>query len=356
MKKTKEINALAKQLQQPESKVILDEMTGIAESPEYQKSAPPETQSQLTSAIQAAKELYQTEAKKNDWLEVAQTLAGAVAQFGAAQQAGDRYVSRPQIAPNTDWAGRTNRARGDYLESARQAEAAANTTRQSWQDTEAGKKEQYGRTWDPLRERLRNAQQIEGDEARFSREELRDAARDKKAKEQSDLAERKFEDQKLLDEEKRLIEKEKAGLVLANSLTNDSDLSKKNREKIAASYSAQAGAAGIDPNVLVDIAEQSKDSGIFGTGILRGEDKKKKSQLIQEQVLAPIRTQLDAIRQKRDALRTGKSPVQQTQTPVESQEKAAKRDPQIEQYATQNKLDYEAAKKVLVGRGYKPAE
>jgi len=324
-KKSSEITSLAKQLQKPESKVILDEMSTMAESEEYKRSAPPETQGQLTSAIQAAKELYQQEATKNDWLDVAQTLAGAVAQLGAAQQAGDKYTSRPVISANTDWAGRTARAQRDYLESVRQAEQSAESTRRGWQDTEAMKKADYAQQYQPLSERLRNAQQIESDASREAREAAREGKREAKEQERSDLQERKFQDQDLAKQEQEIKKQETAALTIANQLVNDPDMKNADRAKIQAKYGAVAAQAGIDPQVLADIGEQAKDQGLLGMGIFRKEDKEKKAQLIQEQVLTPIRTQLDAIRQKRESLRRVGNPTaagQEAQAPVQSQQKA----------------------------------
>jgi hypothetical protein len=210
VKKSKDITKLAKELQSPESKVVLDEMTSLTESPEYQRSTPPETQGQLTSAIQAAREMYTKEANKNDWLEVAQTLAGAVAQYGGAQAAGNRYTS--QVNPNAgniDYGSRTSRAQKDYMETVRQAEGESGRTRQQWEDTEAQKRGAYGQTYEPLKERLRNAQQIESDAERAKREAGMESQREGKEAKRNDLQEKKME---LSEAEKKRLEESGVGI------------------------------------------------------------------------------------------------------------------------------------------------
>ena len=332
LKDQDEIKNLAKELKKPESAAYLDEMRQLAESPEYQKTTPPDTQATLKDAITRAEGLYNERATTNDWLEVAQTLGRAVAQFGAAQhgQQTGRDMSNLNMGGTIDYGARTDRALRESQNSIRQAGDLADRTRQGWQDEEATKKGNYGQREDYLKSALKNAQEVEGDEARFKRQQTLDSQRDSRTKSQSDLAERKFEDSKLASEEVSLAKQLQQARTLANQVINDPEVSKKSRDRIKEKYASSAAAAGIDPEVLADIAEQSKDEGVLGTGFFRGEKKEKnaagkevpvKSRLIEEQVIGPIKTMLDSVKQKREALRSRQAgqPVSQSNgTPSEN--------------------------------------
>lgn len=348
-KKSKDITQLAKQLQQPESKTILDEMSSMAESPEYKRNAPPETQGQLASALQQAKDMYDREATKNEWLEVAQSLAGAVAQYGAARQAGDKYASTfNPAAGNVDFSARTERARKDYGESVRQAETAAEATRRRWQDLESQREGEYKQTFLPLSERLRNAQQIESDAERFKREQLQEGQRagreDKRENLQLQRLQAQDYDKQIQDAQKKL----NSQMTLAATMANSKELKGADARKLEATYGKLAGEAGVD---LAELQATNKPGKLWGTN----PDPAARKQLLDSKI-EETRNLLDSLKKnKASLLQTKSSSGQEPQSPVESP-KAPSKDPQIQQYADQNKLDYEQAKKVLVGRGYQPKE
>lgn len=75
-----------------------------------------EAQKQLVERLREARDIYDTRATRNDWLEVAQNLAQAVARYGAAQQGLKSGVDMtiPE-GMRTDYGARTEGARKDYM-------------------------------------------------------------------------------------------------------------------------------------------------------------------------------------------------------------------------------------------------
>lgn len=351
-KKSSEITSLAKELAQPESKTILDDMTTMADSPEYQRSTPPETQGKLTAAIQAAKELHQREATKNDWLDVAQTLAGAVAQFGAARSGlrTGRDMSNIAMSPNTDWAGRTARSQRDYLETVRQAEQGAEAERRNWADTETTKKQDYSQKYEPLKERLRNAQQLESDEERARREAGLEGTREKKEQSRNDLQERRMELAELTNQEKVAREQLKARQTLVNQLQQE-DLSTKDQKKLEAKYGSLAASGNVDlPQLQTELSSTDKPGKLWGTN----PDPEARKSLLSSKVLE-TKNLLDSIAARKKEL-LGQAAPASVQSAEGKTSPSPGKDSQVEQYAKQYNLDYEQAKKVLVGRGYQPKE
>lgn len=356
-----EVTDLAKKLKSPESKVYLDQMRQLSESPEYQRSVPPDTSSNLKSALDKAQQMYDKKATTNEWLEVAQTLGRAVAQFGAARagMAGGNRANMANLdmgAP-IDYGARTDRAFREYQQSLRSAGDEADRARQNYLDTETARQAGYGKREDYLKSALKNAQEIEGDEARFRRTQELERQRAGLSAASADRAERKMQLSELSRQEGSLQKQLQEAQSLANTMLSDEDLTKKSKDKLQEKYGAQAARAGIDPSVLAEISEQSKDEGILGTGLLRGEDKKKKASLVNEKVMAPLRNMLDSIQSRKKELLRGGAPVEQAEPRKATEAPASSgADPKIQQYADQYKLSYEQAKKILAGRGYTPAE
>lgn len=326
-KKSKDITKMAKDLSQPESKVILDEMSQLAEAPEYTRTVPPDTRQNLRDTIQQAREMYEKEATKNDWLDLAQTLAGAVTQFSAAQAGmkSGHNMSRLNIMPNSDWAGRTERARKDYLSKVDQEKSLSDMTRQDWQDSELVKQGEYKKVQEPLSARLKNAQEIEGDEARFNREKSLAGEREKRDNDRIDNTNKRLEYQSLETEikslSKTLQDAERAADTAINRILNDK-ASSKDAKKYAAQNPELLAKGGITADVWSDIVEKSKDEGVLGTGFLRGENKETMARLAKEaskNYLDGIEKQIDDLRAKQQGT-LGKSDtaLQPAATPVQS--------------------------------------
>lgn len=345
---------LASELKLRSSQEYLNDLEALSADPQYSRGVPSETQKSLQSAIQQAKQARNEALTRNEWLEVAQTLGRAVAQFGAAQQGlrTGRDMSNLNMGPNIDYGARSDREQRIFEEERRGLESLSEQERRA-KDAEYSKKEGY------LREALRTSREREGDEERMKRAELaereranREVGREKdrltrEDKNKSEL-ERKLELAELNKQENTLQKQLRSAQTLANTLATDDDLTSKSKNKLAEKYGSLAADAGIDPAALQNIGERSMGEGVLGTGLFRKEDKQKKAALMSEEVVAPIRNMLDAIQARKRELAGG---VTRKETL-----NGSPNDPKIEEYAKQYKLDYDAAKKVLVGRGYKPAE
>ena len=76
-----------------------------------QYKAPESTTKDLRSKLEEA---YNSKITRNDWAELATTLANAVAQYGSAHQAGDKYSGGIKFAPGVDYGARSDRAFREY--------------------------------------------------------------------------------------------------------------------------------------------------------------------------------------------------------------------------------------------------
>lgn len=76
-----------------------------------QYKAPESTTKDLRSKLEEA---YNSKITRNDWAELATTLANAVAQYGSAHQAGDKYSGGIKFAPGVDYGARSDRAFKEY--------------------------------------------------------------------------------------------------------------------------------------------------------------------------------------------------------------------------------------------------
>lgn len=315
-------NALAKQLQRPESKDYLDQLDQLSTDPQYNRGVPDDSRKTLQDAIANAKSAYEAKVNQNEWLDVAQTLGRAVAQFGAAQ-AGTRGgnkadMSQLNMGQPIDYNQRSNRAFQEYNQDLKNVGDTDAINRQQFADTAANKKEEYQRRAGYLDQALKSAREHENLESQETRTDSREKARvasEDRRMEQSDkrAGEREAQANKRMDlgdinkQEGELQKKLQAARSLANTVATDDDLHKKSKDKIAEKYGAISAQAGIDPDVLRQIGEQSKDEGFLGTGIFRGEDKEKKTKLLNDQVIAPIKNMLDAIQARKKELIRGRS-------------------------------------------------
>lgn len=318
--KTKSIpqNSLAQELQKPQADQYLQQLDELSKDQETARGVPDDTRQTLQDAVNQARQAYQDKVTQNEWQQVAQTLGNAVAQFGAAQSGmkSGRDMSNLNFGPGIDYNARSDRAFREYQTDLGNAANADAMNRQQFADTAASKKEQYGRREDYLKEALRTAREREQEGGRLARAQSsentqyrRDVARDAQKEGREDRrqvdAQRKMELQDLNKQELDLAGKLQAARSLANTMQSDDDLSNKSKEKLQSQYGAVAAKAGIDADQLAQIGEQSKDKGVLGTGILRREDKAKKSQLVNDQVVAPIKNMLDAIKQRKQQLISG---------------------------------------------------
>lgn len=369
-----EVKDLASKLKSPASQSLLQQMGKVANDPQFSATVPADTQATLKQALQDAKEAYNAKVNQNEWLDVAQTLGRAVAQFGAANagmRGGNRAdMSNLNMGHPIDYNSRSDRAFREYQQEIGNARDLDSLARQTSNDEQVRRKYELQRQQDFLDKGLRAAtegERFDTSEKNADRriqyqtaaERQRMDQQDKRASEREAMSNKRLDVTDLTKQENDLKSKLEAARALANEAVNDDDLNKKSRDEMAKKYGPLAAKAGVDPNDLAAIGEQSKNSGIFGTGFFRSEDKKKKSELLNQQVIGPIKNMLDAIQARKQSILRGINPEPATTPapiPDAAPAPAPSKDPKIQQYADQYKLSYDDAKKVLVGRGYKPAE
>lgn len=262
-----EISSLAERLQKPESKVIVDQMRVLAEDPSYAPSASPDTRKQLKETLDQARQMYDSQVSRNEWLEVAQNLGRAITSFGAAQQGmkTGRDMSNLSQGPAVDYGSRSERALRERGQSDREATLTEAADRQRFHDTEKQKSGEYGQKHDYLKSALKAALESEQEanklakygqveNAKLSQESRRD--KERADQEAARLAKewRMAEGQDILREEK----KEEAKSTLMDALLRE-DLSDKNKEKVMMRLGPTAAAAGVDLSAAIAQADKVKE-------------------------------------------------------------------------------------------------
>lgn len=307
---------------------IIQDYKNLANSEEFKVNAPEYTQKSLQDSIRKAEELYDKKATRNEWLEVAQTLSNALAQFGAASTAakGQSGVIDPTKF-NIDYGRRTDRALGEMQQQVRNQGQVFDAGQVDYRRALDEAKTRYERTADPLKLELGTVVKREDDERALTRDELRakqaaelealrqqetdkriasaekiaqqkeaaayerellrqrlqDEKENKKEESRSlkeTLDQNKLEYKELDNQEKQLRKEKAEAEALINDVLAKPDLSKKNREKIQAQLGQRAGKAGVDLPTLLDTIESDelprKDAGGI-RGVFGGKDIDKKA-------------------------------------------------------------------------------
>lgn len=308
------------------SQEYLDEYKALVEDPQFQRTAPPDTQKTLREAIDRAERLYQEKTDRNDWLEVAQILSRAGAQFAAAQSgmSSDRNMAGLQFGPGVDYGARNERAFREYSTQLRTAGDGADRSRQGFLDTDAARKENFGQKTGYLKEAIDTAKAREADTERYRRAEAaereragRDSARQTQQDQREDAREaarlRDLNLRDLASEEKDLEAQLKARQTLVNQMLQEGDLSSKSVNKLQEKYGALAAQAGVD---LAQLREQLEREG-SKPGVLWGTnpDPEKQQQILSGKI-QEVRSLLDAVKtRKSQLLQPGGAPQGDTPAP-----------------------------------------
>lgn len=270
----------------------LQKLQAIDNDPKFQSVAPPSTRDSLREAIQNANELYSSQSNKNDWLQVAQTLGRAVAQFGAAQQAsasGNKFVGAAPMGQAIDYQAKNDRAASDRNQAIRDAYKDSELSRQDYLDADRSNKENYAMQHDYLTKGLdvssknaalntsetnanRRADTSEANSrARLEQQARIDADREKQRQVFENDKMQRFETtdrrKRLDDEEKALQPQVTAGLELASDQGLKEALSNKEGDKLQTKFGALAGKANVDLTSAMNKYEElapKKDRTLLG--------------------------------------------------------------------------------------------
>jgi hypothetical protein len=334
----------------------------LLNDPQYQISAPPESKATLAAAVDKARENYKTETNKNDWLEVAQMLGRAGAQY-AAGRAGENTGRdmNLNLAPGIDYEKRNVRAEGLYGTETKNAENLTNQERLDYANSEKAKEEQLRRRTGFLEANIKNrqepeikaatiqgAQDVESVKAAAERERLRH----KQAEDDARLSEQEKKDElRDLDrQEKSLADKLKARIALTTQLGQEDDLGSKEVGKLQEKYGSLAGAGDLDLGQLQDeMSKATKPGMLWGTN----PDPEKQHKVLQEHV-DEVRNMLQGIAQRKQELLSktkggGSSvpPPQKSQAPAGKVSRA-----QLTEYSKAHSMAEPAAADFLKSQGY----
>lgn len=255
------------------SQAKLDELEKLSSA--YEEKAPPDQTASLNEAISQARNNYQDEKQRNEWLEVAQTLARTVAQYGAAKSGlnSGRDMSNLNMGQAIDYGARTDRAQKQFGSEAGIAKDAAASSRQAFLDKANAAEGTYKAKSGSLQFQAKELGDRESDAAKsgrsayeFSVRENNENNREKARSSREDLQRQKMEVDENNKEIKDATAKAKAKQDLISSIMQEEDISSpKGREKAQLKYSRLAGEAGIDlTEVMAKLQEaEDKQPGFF---------------------------------------------------------------------------------------------
>ncbi len=293
-------------LDSPAAQSYLTDLGALSEK--YAPSAPPETQKSLADAVSKANELYKAQANKNEWLEVAQILGRAGAQYAAAQAGmanGGQYgrnMAALDPGAGIDYNARTERAARDRAQSVNEAKDLATTERQNYEDAQKSGAHKYEASKDYLHQGLGAALKEEADRTseknaneRAARavtgEDLRDARAIRAAKlHELDI------------EQKAAGEEDAARKAIANQFLTAGDMSGKSLKKLQETQPQLAAKAGVDLQAVANQMEQQETVRPKWMGGKSGEEETAGKRSILDAILGESSKKLADIKARREAL------------------------------------------------------
>ena len=277
---------------------------------------------------QQALDLYNRAQTRNEWSEVAQTLARAVAQFGAAQgQGGKRDMSNLPMGPGIDYEARSARAQRDYEHSIGDINATSDRDIKKQMMQQEADRYQTGLEKQARQEALQNKQY----DLNSRKADISEANLNKRAEQaEVNLASREntaalnAEGKTLAGQEQEAGKQQRAAQQLQSLLADKENLSKQGWERLQPTLIKLSGESGVS----MDEIEQAKKAGtthsIFGIKapdwmpFSAGQDPSKTSAALQQSSVEPIsagRRDLQSRIEQLNARRAGRSAPAQTLTP-----------------------------------------
>lgn len=360
---------------------IIVELKKLDDDYKADMTAPSYDRTKLEDALNHARELRDTQTNRNDWLEVAQTLSRAVAQFGASQSGMShegrygRDNSGLNFGPGVDFERRNQRAMQEYQQTAKEQGDLANLDRESDKDSNSQAKEDYMSNRDRLQDALKLAESRERQKAdqdlynlREQRQDAKDQGKDDKYLLRENLKDTRTEIDKLSDKDRNL--RAAIGVMLRDDLSSKAD--DKNKEKI----DKLAADAGITSTQLINATDTAnKDmpgtaaqvwGKVTGDPIDMDANRKKREQSIYQALGSDTKARLDALVAKKARMLKGDtnpdtnpdSDSSQTPPPVVQSNTGAtaatETDPKVSTYAKEHGIKYARAADILSKRGYVP--
>lgn len=348
---TPRVSALAQALQQSPTSAqqALDNLRQYALSKEQSGAVPPAKAAQLHQALDHAEQLYTENTNRNNWLEVAQGLAHAVAQFGAAQwgkaaNARSRYGVDMSGLPSTnvvDYAKRNEQETQGYGLRSRAAMEEERAARDDYRDRIAAEDRAARPAQDYLNEAYRGLSTREDQDRRDSlardlnqatigshygiaaMADSRARAAAEAREERDARREQEREDRTLYGSQVRDVGKSLQDVVSQKQATNQlidelsrEDLSGRDQEKIATKFGPLAAKAGISieqaRTVVSDIQDKQPSWYQSGKGDSPEQIRAKAFQTLQPD----LERRLQELQQRRDQLSNSPRPITTSSRPT----------------------------------------
>lgn len=332
----------------------------------YAPSAPPESQKSLAEAVSKANELYKSQANKNEWLEVAQILGRAGAQY-AASQAGmanggqyGRNMAAIDPGAGIDYNARTDRAARDRTQSVNEAKDIATADRQKYEDSQKAGAHKYEANKDYLHQGLGAALKEEADRVAEKGNSIRAARalRGEDVRDQRAIRAAKLHD---LDvEQKEVAGQAEARQALANQMLSEGGMDSKTARKIQSSQPQLAAKAGVDLEAVANQMDKQETLLPGWAGGKTSEDETAGKRTILDSILGESKKKLEDIKARRAALLAqpllespGAAPAgKKTQAPPPADTKSISA-AELAAYAAKHSMAPSAARKFLTDSGYK---
>lgn len=293
-------------------------------------SLSPGDTSTFDQAEKDAQDLYNQRADRAEWLSLADRVGNAVTRMAAANSGLKSGVDLSHIdyGPGYDQKAALDRAGKDFgmsLERTgrqRTTQTEADKLKREQSDREAEglakdydfAKYKYGQGTDTYQQGLKDkeANQRRKEELAFqgAREDKRDLRSENRLEQEKQHQSTVLKAKDLQDQLKTAQQDADAASQAAQILSSSDDLSKKNAEKLMATYPTAMAKAGITPEQMSSIQERATKKGLFWDNI----DPKERQRLINEELIKPKQEQVRNLRQALDNLIGGKSTPDQPPT------------------------------------------
>lgn len=323
----------------PSIKSRIDTFLAPANNPEY--TAYGNQIDKLTGELADIKTRRGEEINKNEWMQVAQQLGNALLQLGAGAYGMKHGLDMSGVKfSQGDWESRLKNRLDNLQDQANELRTSRTglvaAKRRTETVAESAAKSEYGAEVSTRKESANLARDTNRQAVSLMLQDTRQAQAEKTADKRTSDELIRMNTKESLANQAELIKKaeaEEAGFQQALQIVGDEKLKPADKEKL---LDKALGKTTANPEEMSGVEKPWYQ--FWGPS-----DAELKTKYIQ--------SRLKQAQEHTKQLREARMPP--TSTPT-SPAAPAGQDPQIAAYASQNKLDYSAAEKVLVGRGYKP--
>lgn len=250
---------------------------------------------ELRKAIADAKQERDSATSRNEWAQVAQTLATAVTQAAASQAGGGKYNMSNLPIGQVDYDKRSDGARSNYKSAVEAAGDINKAKDQQRSGLTSALTSGYKAKALPYEEELKGAREAQRSDAQMGRYATMERDRDGRAASAADQRNREAEARSLETQAKESLARSKAIDTLSSNQSLMDQISSKSGDKLQASMGKEFGAAGL---TVQDLEATDAPGMLWGTN----PDPKARAAKLQEakqKAVAEYRNLLDAAKNLR---------------------------------------------------------